>query len=92
MENYFSFSFPDNLLPRNNECCDDDVFVFCDNRCHDEGGPGNYTTNMIYRLYLDAFYFQKAGVASAQSIILMAIMIVVTIVYFTFGERRVHYQ
>lgn len=57
-----------------------------------KGGPGQYTTNMIYRLYLDAFYFQKAGVASAQSVILIAIMIVVTLIYFKFGERRVHYQ
>ncbi|HDP36554.1 MAG TPA: sugar ABC transporter permease [Candidatus Atribacteria bacterium] len=57
-----------------------------------KGGPGQYTTNMIYRLYLDGFYFQKAGVASAQSIVLIAIMIVVTMVYFKFGERFVHYQ
>ena len=57
-----------------------------------KGGPGQYTTNMIYRLYLDGFYFQKQGVASAQSIILIAIMIVVTLVYFKFGERHVHYQ
>jgi len=57
-----------------------------------KGGPGQYTTNMIYRLYLDGFYFQKAGVASAQSIILIAIMIVVTTVYFKLGERHVHYQ
>ena len=57
-----------------------------------KGGPGQYTTNMIYRLYLDGFYFQKAGVASAQSVILIAIMIVVTTVYFKVGERHVHYQ
>ncbi len=57
-----------------------------------KGGPGQYTTNMIYRLYLDAFYFQKPGIASAQSVILIAIMIVVTSIYFKFGERRVHYQ
>ena len=57
-----------------------------------KGGPGQYTTNMIYRLYLDGFYFQKAGVASAQSVILIAIMIVVTTVYFKVGESHVHYQ
>jgi len=57
-----------------------------------KGGPGQYTTNMIYRLYLDGFYFQKAGVAPAQSVILIAIMIVVTTVYFKVGERHVHYQ
>jgi len=57
-----------------------------------KGGPGQYTTNMIYRLYLDGFYFQKQGVASAQSIILISIMIIVTLIYFKFGERHVHYQ
>jgi sn-glycerol 3-phosphate transport system permease protein len=47
---------------------------------------------MIYRMYLDGFYFQKQGVASAQSIILIAVMTVVTLIYFKFGERHVHYQ
>ncbi|AKI97526.1 carbohydrate ABC transporter permease [Kosmotoga pacifica] len=56
------------------------------------GGPGGYTTNMIYRLYLDAFAFQKRGPASAQSIVMFMIMIVITILYFNFAERRVHYQ
>lgn len=57
-----------------------------------KGGPGGYTTNMIYRLYLDAFTFQKKGPASAQSVIMFLIMIVVTLIYFTLAERRVHYQ
>ena len=56
------------------------------------GGPGNYTTTMIYKLYLDAFAFQKTGIASAESVILFIIMTIVTIAYFYFGERRVHYQ
>ncbi len=56
------------------------------------GGPGDYTTTMIYRLYLDAFSFQKTGIASAESVILFGIMAVVTFVYFYFGERKVHYQ
>ncbi|MGC9384503.1 MAG: carbohydrate ABC transporter permease [Kosmotogaceae bacterium] len=56
------------------------------------GGPGGYTTNMIYRLYLDAFAFHKKGLASAQSVIMFIVMFAVTIIYFRFGERRVHYQ
>ena len=56
------------------------------------GGPGDYTTTMIYRLFLDAFAFQKTGIASAESVVLFLIMIIVTIVYFHFGEKRVHYQ
>jgi len=57
-----------------------------------KGGPGNFTTTMIYRLYLDAFAFQKTGPAAAQSVVLFVIMAVVTVFYFKFGERRVHYQ
>ncbi len=57
-----------------------------------KGGPGNYTTTMIYKLYLDAFAFQKTGIASAESVVLFIIMTIVTIAYFYFGERRVHYQ
>ncbi len=56
------------------------------------GGPGDYTTTLIYRLYLDAFAFQKTGIAAAESVILFIIMAVVTFIYFYFGERRVHYQ
>ncbi len=56
------------------------------------GGPGDYTTTMIYRLYLDAFAFQKTGIASAESVIMFIIMAVITIIYFFYVERKVHYQ
>jgi len=56
------------------------------------GGPGGSTTTMMYKVYLDAFSYQKTGLASAQSVIMFAIMAVVTIVYFVFGEKRVHYR
>ncbi len=57
-----------------------------------KGGPGNYTTTLIYRLYLDGFRFQKLGPASAQNMFLFSAMIVVTIIYFFYGQRKVHYQ
>ena len=57
-----------------------------------KGGPGDYTTTMIYKLFLDAFAFQKTGIASAESVVLFVIMAVVTVIYFYFGEKRVHYQ
>ncbi|NPU89158.1 MAG: sugar ABC transporter permease [Fervidobacterium sp.] len=56
------------------------------------GGPGDYTTNIIYRIYLDGFRFSKTGLASAESVILFLIMVVVTTVYFKFGQKSVHYQ
>lgn len=57
-----------------------------------KGGPGDYTTNLIYRAYLDGFRFSKIGPASAQSVMLFAIMLLVTVLYFKFGGRTVHYQ
>ncbi len=56
-----------------------------------KGGPGGYTTTMMYRLFLDAFAYQKTGPASAQSVVMFLLMAGVTIVYFLFGERKVHY-
>lgn len=57
-----------------------------------KGGPGDYTTNIIYRIYLDGFRFSKTGPASAQSVILFLIMVIVTIIYFKLGRKSVHYQ
>jgi len=57
-----------------------------------KGGPGNYTTTMIYRLFLDAFAFQKTGLASAESVVLFVIMAIITFLYFKYAERKVHYQ
>lgn len=57
-----------------------------------KGGPGGYTTNMIYKLFMDGFRFQKTGLAAAENVILFGIMMIVTIIYFTFGQKRVHYQ
>jgi len=56
-----------------------------------KGGPGGYTTTMMYRLFLDAFAYQKTGPASVQSVVMFLLMAGVTIVYFLFGERKVHY-
>lgn len=56
------------------------------------GGPGGSTTTMMYNVYLDAFKYQKTGIASAQSVIMFGIMAVVTIIYFVFGQKKVHYQ
>jgi sn-glycerol 3-phosphate transport system permease protein len=53
-----------------------------------KGGPGSSTTTLIYRAYLDRNNF---GTASAQSVILMAIVIGLTVVQFRYIERRVHY-
>jgi len=56
------------------------------------GGPLGSTTTLIYKLYQDAFFFQKTSLAAAESVILFVIMSFITFLYFRFGEKRVHYQ
>lgn len=57
-----------------------------------KGGPTGDTTTLIYKLYLDAFKYQKTGSAASQSIIMFLIMGVVTFFYFKNVESKVHYQ
>ena len=56
-----------------------------------QGGPVGSTSVLIYKLYEDAFNFRKFGPAAAQSVVLFAIVIGITILQFRLGGRRVHY-
>jgi sn-glycerol 3-phosphate transport system permease protein len=55
------------------------------------GGPGQSTMIMVYKVYADGFIGQDLGSSAAQSVILMLIVGVLTVVQFRFIERRVHY-
>lgn len=56
-----------------------------------KGGPGQSTTILVYKVYNDGFRGQDLGGSSAQSVILMVVVILLTVVQFRFIERRVHY-
>ncbi len=56
-----------------------------------QGGPGQATNILVWKVYNDGFRGQDLGGSSAQSVILMAIVIALTFVQFRFIERRVHY-
>jgi sn-glycerol 3-phosphate transport system permease protein len=56
-----------------------------------QGGPGQATNILVYKVYNDGFRGQDLGSSSAQSVILMVIMVVLTFIQFRFIERRVHY-
>jgi sn-glycerol 3-phosphate transport system permease protein len=56
-----------------------------------KGGPGQATNILVYKVYNDGFRGQDLGGSSAQSVVLMIIVIVLTVVQFRFIERRVHY-
>ncbi len=56
------------------------------------GGPGKSTETLIYRVYQDGVINNDLGGSSAQSVILMVIVIALTAIQFRFVERRVHYS
>lgn len=55
------------------------------------GGPGRATTTLIYKVYRDGYINHDLGSSSAQSVVLMIAVILITIVQFRYIERRVHY-
>ncbi len=56
-----------------------------------KGGPQDATNVMIYNLYRDAFEYYKTGLASAQSVILFLLVVLVTLIQFRTSGRQVHY-
>ena len=56
-----------------------------------KGGPGKATEILVFKVYNDGFRGQDLGGSSAQSVILMIVVIALTFVQFRFIERRVHY-
>jgi sn-glycerol 3-phosphate transport system permease protein len=56
-----------------------------------EGGPGKETAVLVYKLYFDGFKALDLGGSAAQSVVLMAIVITLTVVQFRFVESRVNY-
>ncbi|WP_245751621.1 carbohydrate ABC transporter permease [Amphibacillus marinus] len=56
------------------------------------GGPQNETNLIVYSIYQDAFMNYQFGTASAQAMILFFIILILTLIQFKLGERKVHYQ
>ncbi len=56
-----------------------------------QGGPAGATNILVYKVYHDGVKSADLGGSSAQSVILMIIVIALTVVQFRFIERKVHY-
>jgi sn-glycerol 3-phosphate transport system permease protein len=56
-----------------------------------EGGPGKDTAILVYKVYYDGFKALDLGGSAAQSVVLMAIVIVLTVIQFRYVERKVNY-
>jgi sn-glycerol 3-phosphate transport system permease protein len=56
-----------------------------------QGGPAGATQILVYKVYYDGVKAADLGGSSAQSVILMAIVIALTVIQFRYIERRVQY-
>ena len=66
-----------------------DTFAIIDSAT--QGGPGKDTAILVYKVYYDGFKAMDLGGSAAQSVILMAIVIALTVVQFRFVEKKVTY-
>ena len=56
-----------------------------------EGGPAGATNILVYKVFHDGFLGLDLGGSAAQSVVLMAIVIALTVIQFRYIERKVHY-
>jgi len=56
-----------------------------------EGGPGQATQILVFKVYRDGVKGLDLGGSSAQSVVLMAIVIALTFIQFRYVERKVQY-
>ena len=56
-----------------------------------KGGPGESTNLIVYSIYRDAFFNYRFGSAAAQSVILFAIIMVLTLIMFKVEKKGVSY-
>ena len=66
-----------------------DTFALIDVMVKDK--PANNPVTLVYKIYLDGFRGNDIGGSSAQSVILMLVVLLLTLAQFRFLERRVHY-
>ncbi|MCS6878029.1 MAG: sn-glycerol-3-phosphate ABC transporter permease UgpA [Geminicoccaceae bacterium] len=71
------------------------VYVFFDTfgivHAVTEGGPGQDTTILVYKVFKDGFIALDLGGSAAQSVVLLLVVIALTFFQFRLVERRVRY-
>ncbi len=56
-----------------------------------QGGPGGATNTLVYKVYQDGFIGLNLGSSAAQSVVLMALIVTITVLQFRYVERKVQY-
>jgi sn-glycerol 3-phosphate transport system permease protein len=57
-----------------------------------QGGPVNSTNTLVFYIYQYGFRFFKIGYASAAGVVLLAVVGLLTLLYFKLLSRKVHYR
>lgn len=57
-----------------------------------QGGPVSSTNTLVYQIYSDAFKYLKLGPATAEAVVLLGFVGALTILYFVFLGKKVHYR
>lgn len=57
-----------------------------------QGGPVNSTNMLVFYIYEQGMDFYNGGIASAASVVLLALAGVLTLFHFLFLSKRVHYR
>lgn len=66
-----------------------DTFAIVEATTH--GGPGKDTEILVYKVFSDGFKGGDLGSAAAQSVVLMAVVVLLTVVQFKYVEKKVQY-
>ena len=56
-----------------------------------QGAPGGATTTLVFKVFQDGFRGADIGGSSAQSVVLMIMVLALTVIQFRFIEKKVHY-
>lgn len=56
-----------------------------------QGGPGKDTAILVYKVYYDGFKAMDLGGSAAQSVVLMVIVVLLTVIQFRYVEKKVQY-
>ncbi len=66
-----------------------ETFAIIDAVTH--GGPGQDTSILVYKVYHDGFKAMDLGGSAAQSVVLMVVVVLLTVVQFRYIEKKVSY-
>ena len=66
-----------------------DTFAIVEATTH--GGPGKDTEILVYKVFTDGFKGGDLGSSAAQSVVLMVVVILLTVVQFKYVEKKVQY-